>query len=159
MEEYKQWFFEQSPRDQMVLVFGVITVVFYILFFVVLFPMQDGVSKKERQINDALVEQGDIYELASKLKARQDTGASGASDQSLNSVINATTRQFGVSMMSNQPSGNSARVRLGPSQFNNVISWLHEMEINRGIQIKDLTITADTVPGNVTTQLQLVKGG
>lgn len=157
MNEIKQWFLDQSPRDQMVLSVGAVAVVIFILFFLILFPMQENLAKTQKRNLASLQEQQTVRDLAGQVLARQQDGTQGGS-QNLTSMLNDTTRQFGLRMENVQPTGNSARVRLGASEFNTVLAWLHEMEVKQGLQVTDLTITADKNPGAVLVNLQLTQG-
>jgi Type II secretory pathway, component PulM len=158
MNELKQWFLDQNPRDQMMLSVGGVAVLIYILVFMVLLPMQDNLERKERRNLVSLQEQEEVRQLAGQVLARQQGGQE-VSNQNLTSLLNDSTREFGLTMENVQPSGNSARVRLGASDFNKVVAWLNEMENKRGLQISDLTITADRNPGLVQVNLQLTQGG
>jgi general secretion pathway protein M len=158
MNELKQWFLDQNPRDQMMLSLGAVALLIYVLLYMVLFPLQDKLEKTERRNEAALREQQETRQLAAELIARR-SGDQGPANQNLTSLLNDSTRQFGLLMENVQPSGNSARVRLGLSDFNKVMSWLHEMEVKHGLQINDLTITADKTPGFVMVNLQLTQGG
>ena len=158
MNEFKQWFLDQSPRDQMVLSLGGVAVLLYILIFMVLLPMQNDLERTEKSNLAALQEQEEVRQLAGQLLARQQAGQ-GAVTQNLTSLLNDSTREFGLTMENVQPSGSSARVRLGASDFNKVVAWLNEMENKHGLQINDVTITADRNPGLVQVNLQLTQGG
>jgi len=157
MNQIKQWFLDQSPRDQMVLSVGAAAMAIFILFFLILFPMQDNLQKTQKRNLASLQEQQTVRDLAGQVLARQQDG-SHSGTQNLTSLLNDTTRQFGLRMENVQPTGNSARVRLGASEFNVVLAWLHEMEIKQGLQVTDLTITADKNPGAVLVNLQLTQG-
>lgn len=158
MNEFKQWFLNQSPRDQMMLSAGGAAILLYILIFMVLLPMQNDLERTKRSNMAALQEQEEVRQLAGQLLARQQAGQ-GAVAQNLTSLLNDSTREFGLTMENVQPSGNSARVRLGASDFNKVVAWLNEMENKHGLQINDVTITADRNPGVVQVNLQLTQGG
>lgn len=158
MNDIKQWFLDQSPRDQMMLSAGGIAVVLYILLFMVLMPLYESLEKTEKRNLAVMAEQQRVRELASQVLAQQKSPSGATAGQSLNALLNQSLREFGLTMENFQPSGNSARVRLGSSEFNKVLAWLHEMEVKQGVQIKDLTITADQGPGAVLVNLQMVRG-
>lgn len=157
MNELKEKFLELSPRDQLMLVFGVGAVVIYVLIFVLLLPMQEDLSKQKKRVVAAKEEQQRVQVLAGKvLSAQQNGGNTGT--QSINALLNQSLGQFGLRMENFQPSGNSARVRLASAEFNKVLAWLHELEIKQGLQVKDLTLTADKNPGAVLVNVQLQQG-
>lgn len=157
MNEIKQWFLDQNPRDQMMLSVGVVAVVIYILLFLILFPIQEDLRKTERRNLDSLRIQQEVRDLAGQVLARQQGGQQ-TGGQNLTSLLSESTRQFGLSMENVQPTGNTARVRLGASPFGSVLAWLNDMESKHGLQITELNITADKSPGAVLVSLQLTQG-
>lgn len=157
MNEVKQWFLDQSPRDQMMLAIGGGLVALYLLLFMVLFPMQNDLHKKQLRNNAVLNEQQQVYILAGQVMARQQSGGN-SNSSGLNGLLNQSLGEYGLRMENFQPSGNSARIRLGSSDFNQVLAWLNEMEVKQGVTVKDITITAESSPGAVLVNLQLVQG-
>lgn len=157
MNEFKQWFLDQSPRDQVMLSVGGIVILLYVLLFMVLMPMQDELAKKESNNVSSLEEQQRVYDMAGQVMGMRQAGG-GQGSGSLNSIINQSLGEFGLRMETFQPSGNAARVRLASSDFNQVLAWLHELEVKRGFMVKDISITADKAPGAVLVHLQLVQG-
>lgn len=159
LDELKEKFLDLSPRDQLMLVVGTLAVLVYILVFMVLMPLHNELASTQKRNNALLEEQGRVRDLASKVMAAKQAGDSpGNAGQSLNALLNSTLRDHGLRMENFQPSGNSARVRLASAEFNKVVAWLNELEIQRGIQIKDLTITADQAPGSVLVNLHMQRG-
>lgn len=158
MNDVKQWFLDQSPRDQMMLSAGAIAVLLYVLLFMVLMPMYDNLERTQQRNLAAMSEQQRVRQLAGQVLAQKQSPTGATSGQNLNALLNQSLREFGLTMENFQPSGDSARVRLGSSEFNKVLAWLNEMETKQGVQIKDLTITADQGPGAVLVNLQLVRG-
>jgi general secretion pathway protein M len=158
MNELKQWFLDQSPRDQMVLSAAAVVVGIFILLFLVLSPMQADLDKKQKRNLGALQEQQMVRDLAGQLLARQQSGQGGGNSNSLTSLLSESTRNFGLTMENIQPSGNTARLRLAAADFKQVLAWLNEMEIKQGLQVSDLTLVADKAPGTVIVNLQLAQG-
>jgi general secretion pathway protein M len=158
MNEIKQWFLDQSPRDQLMLSMGGVAVALYLLIFLLLGPMYSNLEAKERRNVAALEEQQRVRELAGQFLARQQIAATSTAGQSLNGLLNQSLAEFGLSMENFQPTDNTARVRLGSSEFNKVVAWLNALEVKQGVQIKDMTITADQTPGSVVVNLQIAWG-
>ncbi len=157
MNEWKEKFFLLSARDQLMLVVGAAAIFLYILLFVVLGPLQSKLELQRKRVAAAVAEQQNVYSLAGKVKALQ-SGGGQVANQSLNAIINDSLRQFGLRMENFQPSGSAARLRLAAADFNQVLPWLHELEIKQGLQIKDLTLTADKNPGAVLVNIQVQQG-
>lgn len=158
MEDAKEWFLNLNPRDQIMLVAGAGLVFIYVLLFLILFPMQKNLDKTRTQNLAALQEQEEVRQLAGRVLATQQSAQGGTGEQSLNGIVNKTLSAHGLTMESFQPSGNQARVRLGTSDFNQVYTWLHELEITHGVNVKDVTVTADKSPGSVMVNVQLLWG-
>ena len=158
MNEMKQWFLDQSPRDQLMLSIGSVAVLLYVLIFMLLLPMYDELETKQKRNLAVMEEQQRVRALASQVLGQQQSPTGSTAGQSLNGLLNQSLREFGLNMENFQPSGNAARVRLGSSEFNKVFAWLNEMEMKQGVQVKDLTITTDKDPGAVLVNLQLVRG-
>lgn len=157
MNELKEKFLALSTRDQLMLVGGAALVLIYILVFVLLFPMQDRLDKSQQRVKSSLEEQSRVRHLAGQVLGLQQNGG-GAGQQGINALLNESLGRFGLRMENFQPSGNTARVRLASAEFNQVLAWLHELEINQGLQVKDLTLTADKNPGAVLVNVQLQQG-
>lgn len=159
MNDLKQWFFDLSPRDQLMLVVGSGLLLIYILVFLVYLPMKNGLEQTERRNIAAMEEQQRVRDLAGQVLATRAAGGDPADGGgNLNSALNSSLREHGLTMENFQPSGSGARVRLGASEFTRVLAWLHDLEVKRGLHIRDLTITADQTPGAVVVNLQLQQG-
>ncbi len=158
MNDFKQWFFDLSPRDQLMLVAGGSLVLVYVMVFIVLLPMSDKLEESRKRNLAALEEQQRVRQLAGELMAVKSAGGNAGGGGSMNAVLNNTLREYGLTMENFQPSGDGARVRLGVSDFNQVLAWVHDLEINRGMHIRDLTVTADQAQGAVSVNLQLQQG-
>lgn len=160
MNEAKEWFLNLNSRDQLMLAIGGFAFLIYILLFMILIPMQGELERKKQGNLAAMSEQQRVHHLAGQVLGREQQQSNGRdTQQSLNALLNSSLRQFGLRMESFQPSGDTARVRLSSSEFNKVLAWLDEMETKKGVQIRDLTITADNDPGAVLVNLQIMQGG
>ena len=159
LDDAKNWFLSLSPRDQLALGICSVVLVCYVLIFVILLPMQTDLEKAEHRNKRALEEQQEVRTLAGRILAAKASESSQGGRGGLNAILNDSLREFGITMENFQPSGTTgARVRLAPSEFNKVLAWLNEMEIKRGVTIKDVTMTAQENPGTVAVTLQMQLG-
>lgn len=157
LQDLKDKFYELAPRDQLMLIVLVGAVVLYVLFFVVYVPLKNDLAGESKRVVALHQEQARVRSLAGQVLALQAAGGD-VNNQNINSILNDSSREFGLRMENFQPSGNSVRVRLAAADFNQVLAWLQELELKQGLQIKDLTLTADQRPGAVLTNVQVQQG-
>lgn len=156
-DELKQKFYDLSPRDQLMLLVLAAGVLLYLLHFVLYEPMRDELESERKRVLAVKEEQARVRSLAAQALALQQSGGE-LNHQNINSILNDTSREFGLRMENFQPSGSAVRVRLASADFNRVLAWLHELEIKQGLQIRDLNLTADDQPGAVIANVQVEQG-
>jgi general secretion pathway protein M len=146
INDFKSWFLLKTPREQLFLAIVSVALVISLLLALVLVPLQ---KKRDQQLaNNASVlnQQIKVRDLASAVMAQTQTG--GDQVVSLAQISNTSLRNQGLSMEDFQPTGeNDVRIRLGMSEYNKVMAWLHELENKEAIQIAELTVAASDNPG------------
>lgn len=155
MEELKNWFLQNSPREQLMLSVGAVAVSLCLLYIGVLAPLADK-RDKQRAINQTVLnQQEEVRELAQAILGQRQSGGSG--DRSLAQLTNSTMRNHGLTMEQFQPTGNnSVRVRFGSVEYNKIMAWLDELENKEGVQVSEVSVTASDVTGllsNATVKL------
>ncbi|BCD99102.1 type II secretion system protein GspM [Marinagarivorans cellulosilyticus] len=155
MNDFKNWFLQNSPREQLLLAVGAIAVALTLLYLVLLAPMTKDRDKQITNNNAVLLQQAEVRRLASIVLGQQQGG--GDQPRNLAQVTNQSLRNHGLRMEDFQPTGDSdVRVRLASVEFNKVMAWLDELENKEGVQVKEVSVTAGDVKGmlnNVTVKL------
>lgn len=154
IEAFKEWWSNASSKDQIYLVVGVVCLVLYILFMGVLSPMYDKRDMQVRSHQTSIATLAKVKELAVQIK--ESNGSGGGSGVSVVDLVDSSLRSHGLRLSNMQPSGRSdVRVRLDEVAFNSMLAWLHEMEIEKGLQIKDLNVSDSSTTGMVSVTLRL----
>ncbi|HEY7774831.1 MAG TPA: type II secretion system protein M [Marinagarivorans sp.] len=154
MNEFKNWFLQNSPREQLLLAVGAVAVFLTLLYVMVLKPLATDRDKQLTNNQAVLAQQAEVRRLASIVLGMQQGGTA---PRNLAQVTNQSLRNHGLRMEDFQPTGeNDVRVRLASVEFNKVMAWLDELENKEGIQIAEVSVTASDVKGmlnNVTVKL------
>jgi len=146
-----------NRRDQMLILACSLIVVLYLLWLMVLTPIQN----KRDQLLAANVAStqtlGRVQIVAAQIQQLRTAGAS-ASTENLSGLIDSTLTANGLSMSGFQPGANGeARVRLDRAGYEPLMQWLYEIEFKQGIAVIDLSIATTNDPGQVTVNLRLQK--
>jgi general secretion pathway protein M len=146
-----------NRREQMMILGCSLVLALYLLWLVVLNPIQ----KKRDQLyaaNTASTQTlGRVQIAAAQIQQARNAGAS-ASNENLSGVIDTTLRANGLSMSGFQPGSNGeVRVRLDRAAYEPLMQWLYELEFKQGITVSDLSIASTNDPGQVAVNLRLQK--
>ncbi|ABD82826.1 type II secretion system protein M [Saccharophagus degradans] len=155
VNEFKEWWGNASSRDQISLVVCSVCVALYILFMGVLSPLYDMRDAQVRSHESAVVTLARVKELAAQIKGSgEGNGRSGG--PSIVDLVDSSLRSHGLRLSNMQPSGRSdVRLRLDEVSFNSLLAWLNEMEVEKGLQVKDMSIAESSNIGMVSVTLRL----
>ncbi|OZY87798.1 general secretion pathway protein GspM [Cellvibrio mixtus] len=146
-----------NRREQMMLLACALAVSVYLLWLIVLGPIQ---SKRDQLLvaNTASTQAlGRVQIMAAQIQQMRDQGTT-ASLANISSAIDSSLRANGLSMSGFQPGANGeVRVRLERASYESLMQWLYEMEFKQGISVSDLSIAATNDVGQVTVNLRLQK--
>ena len=144
-----------NRREQMLILGCGLAVVIYLLWLIVLVPIQ---NKRDQLLaaNIASTQSlGRVQIAAAQIQQFRSAGASG-STENISGLIDTTLRANGLSMSNFQPGSNGdVRVRLDRAAFGPLMQWLYEIEFKQGITVSDLSIVSTNDPGQVTVTLRL----
>lgn len=146
-----------NRREQMLILGCGLAVVLYLLWLMLLVPIQN----KRNQLLAANIAStqtlGRVQIAAAQIQQSRSARASG-STENISGLIDTTLRANGLSMSGFQPGANGeARVRLDRAAFGPLMQWLYEIEFKQGITVSDLSIASTNDPGQVTVNLRLLK--
>lgn len=159
MNEFKEWWAQASSRDQLFLVIGLGFVGLYIMFMLVLKPVQE-MREKENVKNNALRSSLEtVRGLSAQVAAQNQGGPKNSKGSKLETIVQQTVSANGLQVASMNASGKTGvRLRFDEARFENVLKWLYEMEITHNLQIKDLSVARASRSGTVTVNLRLHQG-
>ena len=148
-----------NRREQTTLLVGGIAIVLYLLWLLVLAPLE---AQREAQLqantstSQAL---GRVQVLATKIKQARQQGAQASGNSSnISRTIDASLQSNGLSMSVFQPgTAGEVRVRLDRASFGALMQWLYDIEYKNNISVRDLSIAETNDPGQVTVNIRLQK--
>lgn len=147
-----------NRREQTMLFVGVSLVLLYVLWLVLLAPLQ---HKRDRLISSNIATEqtfGRVQLLVSQMQnLSQQSNQSGAEGDNINGVINASLNENGLSMSNFTPSGGEVRVRIDKANAESLLQWLFDLETKHHIAIRELNIAVSNDPGQVAVTLRLAK--
>lgn len=146
-----------NRREQMLILGCSVAVALYLLWLVVLTPIQ----KKRDQLLAANIAStqtlGRVQIAAAQIQQARNAGAS-VSNENISGLIDNSLRANGLSMSGFQPGANGeVRVRLDRAGYAPLMQWLYAIEFKQGIRVSDLSIASTNDPGQVMVNLRLQK--
>lgn len=148
-----------NRQEQTLLLLGGVAVLLFVLWMVVLAPIQ---SKRDSQLSANVATSqsyGRVQVLAAKiLQARNQGAHTDGGDDNISRLIDASLRANGLSMSGFQPgTAGEVRVRLERAAYKPLMQWLYELEFKHNIVVRDLSIATTNDPGQVTVNIRLLK--
>lgn len=156
----RDWFGRFDQREQLSLLVLALVVSLYLIYLLVWNPLA---SKR-----DALVEQNSrvavslqqVDAMVSELMQLRDSGVGENRPQrNLTSLINQSTARAGLQVSRLQPnSRGEIQVRLENAVFDDLLAWLHEMEIQQGLLAREVSLVESGAAGRVNATVRIAQG-
>ena len=156
MERVQLFYGRLSPRDQRVLLWGVIAAL-VLLIIAVLMPLQSGVSAAAARVTQKRDDLSWLQSLGPRLSSLR-TPAPAPLHESLVVLVDRTARDAGLgkSLVGSDPSGNGGlNVRFEQAPFDELAGWLTQIGERYGVRAESATFQADKAPGTVDATLVL----
>lgn len=157
MNQFMNFLNKYNRREQMLILGCGVAVAIYLLWLLVLTPIQN----KRDQLLEANIATtqtlGRVQIVAAQIQQARSAGMNASTDN-INGLIDSTLRANSLSMSGFQPGANGeVRVRLDRAAYGPLMQWLYEIEFKQGISVSDLSIASTNDPGQVTVNLRLQK--
>lgn len=149
---------QYNRREQTILLVGALAVLLYLLWMVVISPLQ---QKRDQQLASnaaASAALGRVEVMALKIdKMRtQDRARNNRDSGNISQLVDRSLRANGLSMSGFQPgTQGEARVRLDNVNYAPLMQWLYDLEYKHDVAIRELTMAAGNQPGQVTVTIRL----
>jgi general secretion pathway protein M len=153
-------FRELNLRDQTMLLVLAVAVVVYLLFQIVWRPLAASNDSLARANTALRASVQHMSQLAAEFRQLQQAGAANtaASGESLAQLLDRTVAAQGLKMSRFQPgSTGDVQVRFDNSAFDSVARWLHQLEAEQGVTVRDLSVTPGAAPGLVNVSVRLFR--
>ncbi len=156
----KEWFSQLNQREQLSLLLLGLALLLYLLYILVLSPLE---SQREQLIaqNSAVTQsQGRVDAMVSQLLQLRQGGAKAGAKRNLTSVINQSTSRLQLPVMRLQPnSRGEIQVRIENASFNDVLKWLNEMEYTESLLVREVSVTPAASAGRVNITVRIAEAG
>lgn len=151
----KDWWLQLNSRErQLVGGLGVVVVVF-IFYSFVWQPLNDNIEQGKRKLERQQSLLSWVTSETARYQANKGNGRVSSSG-SLSSVINRTARSNGITIARVQPQSNDIQVWIDNASFSGLLTWLEQLSVNEGIQVKNIDLTSTEQSGQVRVKrLQL----
>lgn len=149
-----------NRREQTMLLLVAAAVVLYLLWVLVLAPLQSAQVQQMKNNIATSAALGRVEILAAKIElSRKNKKQSGQSSRgNISQLIDSSLQARGLSMSGFQPSTQGeVRVRLDSVNYTALIQWLYDIEYQHNMVIRDMTLAASSNPGFVTVNIRLRK--
>lgn len=153
VDQLKSWWGEASRRDQLAVVACTLVIFLFIVVKVILGPLYKSNADQERSLKVSKSQLAQSKELAAQIKG----GADGRSaPKPIVQLVDESLREFGLRLSNMQPNGRTdVRVRIDNVPFNKLLPWVHHIEIDKGVQVRDMEVSSSKLEGYVSVTLRL----
>lgn len=152
----KDWFEQLNQREQLsVLVLGMVLVL-YLLIMLIWSPlddMRDDMARQNRGVAGSLKR---VDAMASELMSLRQNGNAKAPRRNLTALINRTTAEHKLEVSRLQPnSRGEIQVRLEGAAFDDLLAWLHQLEYDLSLLLREISITQSGTSGRVNATVRV----
>ena len=155
----KDWFSRYDPREQLALLLMAVAVGLYILYFLVWAPVATMRNEMAARNDSAAQSLQRVDAMVSEVLRLRSNGEGAPRKRNLTSLINQSTSALALPVSRLQPnSRGEIQVRLENAIFDDTLKWLHEMEYNQGLLIREVSITQSGQVGRVNASIRIAQG-
>ncbi|MDG1944844.1 MAG: type II secretion system protein GspM [Halioglobus sp.] len=156
----KEWFSQLNQREQVSLILLSLALLLYLVYMFVWSPLDD--NREDLVVQNVAVAESLVRVdamVSELLQLRSGDGQAGAKRNLMN-VINASTGRLQLPVSRLQPnSRGEIQVRLEGASFDDALRWLHEMEYQEGLLLRELSVTQTGTVGRVNITVRIAQAG
>ena len=156
----KEWFSQLNQREQVSLILLSLALLLYLMYMFVWSPLDD--NREDLVVQNVAVAESLVRVdamVSELLQLRSGDGQAGAKRNLMN-VINASTGRLQLPVSRLQPnSRGEIQVRLEGASFDDALRWLHEMEYQEGLLLRELSVTQTGTVGRVNITVRIAQAG
>lgn len=156
----KAWFAQFSPRDQLSLLALAAALCLYLFYQLAWAPLghaRDEMARRNESVAESLQR---VDSMVSELVQLRDQGSgSSGAQRNLTALVNQSTAAAGLSVSRLQPnSRGEIQVRLESAAFDELLAWLHQIEVNEGLLVREVSVSQSGTVGRVNATIQIGQG-
>ena len=153
----KSWWQQLNTREQRLVSVMSVLISIFILYGLIWQPLTENIEKttlkleRQQALLTWVTENTQRYQ-----KAKRNAGAN--SGASLSSIVNRTSSANNITITRMQPQGDDLQVWIDEISFNQLLTWLEQLAISDGLQVKNIDLSSADQQGMVRVRrLQLGK--
>ncbi len=158
MEQIKTWFESLDDKDQKMVVIGAVVVSIFILYFILIEPVNESASKLTREV---AAKQKTVDWMKKQIPIiLSNKGGSGQRKSSLplSTLVNNSARKYAlpVSRRDNK-SPNEIQIWFDNVSFDSFLSWAAEVKSKHGVTITSVNVRSRDRDGITSINVKLLK--
>lgn len=156
-ERVVNWYVTLAPRDQRVLLIGIVAVAI-LLVAGILLPLHRNLDAARAQLDQQQSDLKWMGQVGEAIAAAGPGPIVAATPESLVVLIDSSARESGLAqaLTGTQPVANgSMRVQLEQADFNLFAGWISRLSSQHGVRVESASITGSNTPGIVNATVQL----
>lgn len=156
----KDWFAELSQREQLSLLLMAAAITLYLVYMLAVSPLTEARDKLEVQNQGVAESLQRVDIMVSQILELRDSGTGSPQRRNLTTLINRSTAALDLQVARLQPnSRGEIQVRLEGAAFDDVLSWLHQMEYRESLLVREVSVTQGGSPGRINATVRLAQAG
>lgn len=156
----KNWYAQLTQREQLSLLLVAGAVGIYLVYVLMISPLGAARDRLEQQNSGVAQSLQRVDVLVSQILALREGGAGSQRKRNLTTLINQTTAALDLPVARLQPnSRGELQVRLEGASFDDLISWLYQMEHREALLVRELSVTPAGSSGRVNATVRLAQAG
>jgi len=156
--EFIAGFYRFNRREQIILLWGALAVMLYLLWQLVLAPIQQMTQMQIERNKSLAITVAQVQTLATTLLTSEAPKKTSKKGGSIAELVDRTLGAHGLRMSGFNPGSNGeVRLRLDSVSFSGLSRWLHELEFKHAVQVRELSMNLTSTPGLITVNVRLRK--
>ena len=146
----RSWFLQLNQREQLSLLALALAIGLYLLYMLIWSPL-DGARDRLAQQNESVATSLQrVDAMVSEITRLRESGARPGARRNLTSLINQSTSALALPVSRLQPnSRGEIQVRLESAAFDDLLTWLYQMEYREGLLVREVSVTQAGSVGRV----------
>lgn len=156
----RAWFERFDQREQLSLLLLAIAMGLYLAYMLLWSPIaerRDALAEQNLRVAESLQR---VDAMVSEIMHLRDSGAgNNRPRRNLTTVINQSTGRAGLQVSRLQPnSRGEIQVRLEGAAFDDLLGWLHSVEFQLGLLVREVSVTQSGAAGRVNATVRIGQG-
>lgn len=150
MKQLQNWWQSLQKREQQLVQFAAVTLAVAAFYWLLWAPLHQSYQTQQqqlRQVSQQLLQVRSFPAVSAQTKVQG----------SLTDIISSSARSHKVQVSRMQPQNDQMQVMLNDISFDQLLTWLHELQYQHKVIIVQLDLAAADAPGMVRVRRLLVE--